>query len=99
VRRVLGSDGGIPSFAHRWYDRWMTKHQIAILLERAETWPQEAQEELIRSALAIERKHGGVYRLDDEERADIREGLAEIERGEVASEDEVQATFDDLRRA
>jgi predicted transcriptional regulator len=76
----------------------MTKQQIAILLERAETWSQEAQDELIRSALEIERKHGDVYQLDDEELADIREGLAEIERGEVASDEEVQATFDALRR-
>src|SRR5712691_7965040 len=88
----------IPPAARKWYDCYMTKHQIAILLERAETWPQEAQEELVRSALAIERKHAGIYRLDDEERADIREGLAEIERGEVASDEDVQATFDDLRR-
>jgi predicted transcriptional regulator len=77
----------------------MTKEQIAILLERAESWPQEAQDELVRSALAIERKHAGIYRLDDQERADIREGLAEIERGEVASDEDVRATFDDLRRA
>jgi predicted transcriptional regulator len=76
----------------------MTKQQIAILLERAETWSPEAQDELIRSALAIERKHGGVYQLDDEERADILEGLAEIERGEVATEEEVNAVFDSLRR-
>jgi hypothetical protein len=76
----------------------MTRQQIAILLERAETWPQEAQDELIRSALAIERKHGGVYRLDDEERVDILEALAEIERGEVASDEEVKAVFDSLRR-
>ena len=77
----------------------MTKEQIAVLLERAETWPQEAQEELLRNALEIERKHAGIYRLDEEERADIREGLAEIERGEVASDEEVRATFEDLRRA
>jgi predicted transcriptional regulator len=77
----------------------VTKEQIAILLERAESWPQEAQDELVRSALAIERKHAGIYRLDDEERADIREGLAEIDRGEVALDEDVRATFDDLRRA
>jgi predicted transcriptional regulator len=75
----------------------MTKQHIAILLERAETWPREAQDELIRSALEIERKHGGVYELDDEELADIEEGLAEIERGEFASEEEVKATFGRLR--
>jgi predicted transcriptional regulator len=76
----------------------MTKQQIAILLERAGTWSQEAQDELIRSALEIERKHGGVYELDDGELADIREGLAELERGELASDEEVKATFDALRR-
>jgi hypothetical protein len=61
----------------------MNRAQIAILLARAETWPQEAQEELIRSALDIDRKNACVYQLDDAERADVREGLAEIERGEV----------------
>jgi predicted transcriptional regulator len=40
-----------------------------------------------------------IYRLDEDELADIREGVAEIERGEVASEAEVRATFDELRRA
>jgi len=43
--------------------------------------------------------HRRVYRLDDEERADVREGLAEIERGEVACDDDVRATFEALRRA
>jgi predicted transcriptional regulator len=76
----------------------MTKQQLIVLLERTETWSQEAQEELVRTAIEIERKHAGIYHLDEEERADIREGLAEIERGEVASDDEVRATFDDLRR-
>lgn len=76
----------------------MTKQQIAILLERVETWPQEAREELIRSTLAIERRHGGIYRLDDEECADVREGVAEIERGDVAEDEDVKATFEDLRR-
>ena len=40
-----------------------------------------------------------IYCLDADELADICEGLAEIERGEVAFDEEVQATFDDLRRA
>ena len=81
------------------YNGFMTKEEIAVLLERAEAWPQEAQEELVRSALDIEKKHAGVYRLDDEERADIRDGLAEIEQGEVAPQKNVRKTFDDLRRA
>jgi predicted transcriptional regulator len=40
-----------------------------------------------------------IYRLDEDELADICEGLAEIERGEVASDEEVRATFDGLRCA
>ncbi|HEY4521377.1 MAG TPA: hypothetical protein VJL57_03205 [Candidatus Paceibacterota bacterium] len=77
----------------------MTKRQIETLLERVGAWPQEAQEELLRSSMDIERKHVGKYYLDDGERADIREGLAEIERGEVASDEEVQKTFKKLRNA
>ena len=77
----------------------MMRTQIAVLLERAEAWPQEAQDELVRSSIDIERKHGAIYHLNDEERADIREGLAEIERGEVASDAEVEKTFRNLRGA
>jgi len=78
----------------------MTRQQIAALLEQAADWPEAAQQELVRAAAEIEKKHLGVYRLDDEERADIREALAEIERGEApASEEEVRATFESFRRA
>lgn len=75
----------------------MTRQQIALVLERAETWPQEAQDELVRAIADIERRHAGIYRLDEEERADILEGLAEMERGEVADADQVKAVFDKLR--
>jgi predicted transcriptional regulator len=76
----------------------MTKEQLIVLLERAETWSHEAQDKLVRRAIEIERKYAGAYLLDQEERADIREGLAEIERGEIASDEEVYKTFDELRR-
>ena len=68
-------------------------------LERAETWPQAAQEQLVRSAIDIERKYVGTYKLTDDERKDVREGADEIRRGEVADEDEVRSTFEDLRKA
>jgi hypothetical protein len=38
------------------------------------------------------------YRLSDEERRLIREGLAELDRGEAASDAEVRAVFDKYRR-
>ena len=39
----------------------------------------------------------GVYRLTDEERRLVREGLAELDRGEYASEKEVRAVYDKYR--
>lgn len=75
----------------------MTKEQLALLLERVEAWPEEAQQELMRSVDEIASRHEPVYELDDEERADILDGLAEIERGEVATEEEVRETFRQLR--
>ncbi len=48
--------------------------------------------------LVLEQKNLGLYRMSDDERADIREAIAEMERGEIASEEEVSATFARLRR-
>lgn len=39
----------------------------------------------------------GVYQLTDEERRLVREGLDELDRGEVATEQEVRAVFDKYR--
>jgi predicted transcriptional regulator len=75
----------------------MTKEALAFLLERVEAWPEKAQQELLRAASEIAHRHEPVYELDDEERADILEGLAEIERGEVMSEEEVCEMFRRLR--
>jgi hypothetical protein len=76
----------------------MTRDEIALVLERAGNWPEEAQVKLIRAALEIEREHSGLYRLDEAERVDLREAVAEFERGELAPEQDVQAVFDRLRR-
>jgi predicted transcriptional regulator len=48
--------------------------------------------------LILEDRAKGVYRLSDEERGDIQEALAEMERGEVASDEEVAALFNRLRQ-
>ena len=39
----------------------------------------------------------GVYRLSDEERKLVREGAAELDRGEYASEADVRRVFDKYR--
>jgi hypothetical protein len=65
---------------------------VESLLERVADWPEEAQAELVRSIVDIETKHFGVYKLSDDERAAVREGLAQAERGEFVP-DEVMAAF------
>lgn len=61
------------------------------VLERVNTWPREDREELAELAREIEARRTGVYEpTPDEERA-IREGLAQLERGEWTSEAEMRA--------
>jgi hypothetical protein len=67
------------------------------LIDRVAALPKEAQEEIVRSVVAIEERHTGVYRLDDEERADILTALQEVDRGEVATDDEAAAVFRRLK--
>jgi hypothetical protein len=76
----------------------MIKEQIDAIFDRAREWRHEIQEEAALILLAFEDRNAGIYRLSDEERADIQEALAEMERGEVASDQEVAAMFDRMRR-
>ncbi len=64
------------------------------LMERAVGWPEEAQAELVEAMLEIETRHGGVYRLSDEERDAVRRGLREFRDGKLASDEAVAAAFD-----
>jgi hypothetical protein len=67
------------------------------LIDRVAALPKEAQEEFVRSVVAIEQRHAGVYELDDEERTDILNALEEVRRGEVATDDEAAAVFRRLK--
>ena len=66
---------------------------LETLMERAASWPDEAQAELVRFMIDTEAKHFGVFRLDDEDRARIERSLAAADRGEFASDEEVAALF------
>ena len=63
------------------------------ILDRVADWPEEAQAELVQAVSDIEAKHLGVYRLSDDERAAVKEGLAQAERGEFVSDEVVAAYF------
>ncbi|MCC6886917.1 MAG: hypothetical protein IT536_00045 [Hyphomicrobiales bacterium] len=60
------------------------------LLERVSSWPDEDQEELAELAREIEARRSGVYETTLEEEAAIREGIAELDRGEWVSEEEMR---------
>ena len=68
------------------------------LMERAASWPEEAQAELVQFMLDIEVKYYGAYRLDDEDRARIRKGLDDARNGRFARDEEVAALFRHYRR-
>ena len=70
------------------------KKQMESLLQRVSTWSEEEQEMLLAAALEIERRRAGVYRLSDEERAAVLEGLAAADRGDFVSDEEMNAFFE-----
>ena len=64
------------------------------IMARAASWPKAAQEELARVAREIEIEQSGkVYWLTADERAAIEEGLAQADRGEFVSDEEMDAFF------
>jgi len=78
----------------------MTKAEIDAVLDRVRSWPLERQEDAVRVLLELEAAGmEEVYQLSKEELADIDESLREIERGEVATDQEVAALFSRIRRA
>jgi hypothetical protein len=71
----------------------MTREQIDAILERVRSWPQPRQEDAARLLLAMEADEKSMYVLSSDEREDLEVALAEISRGEIASDAEVAAVF------
>jgi hypothetical protein len=79
-----------------WYTVDMTAKALKEVLQRVETWPEAAQEELAQIAREIDAElAGGAYHATVEELA----ALDEADRSGVASEKEVEAAFKTFRRA
>ena len=79
-----------------WYNVPMTP-KLKNLLERAETWPEAAQDDLVQSMIEIETRYTGIYRLSDDERAGVEKGLADMRAGRFATDEEVAAVFKPAR--
>jgi len=70
----------------------MTK-LLELAFEEAKQLSPEEQDELARTIMEIVRGGEDVYVLSEEEEAAIEVGLAEADRGEFASEEEIEAIF------
>jgi hypothetical protein len=66
-------------------------------IEKVRKLPREQQAYAAEVLEQIVEAGEAVYVLSDEERRLVQEGLAELDRGEVASEAEVRAVFDKYR--
>jgi hypothetical protein len=63
------------------------------LLERVQSWPKEDQEELAALAREIESRRSRVYRLSDEERAAIREGMDAARHNDFVPDEEMDELY------
>jgi predicted transcriptional regulator len=63
------------------------------LLPEIEAWPAEDQEALVEAARRIEAGRAGVHVMSPDESAAVDEGLAELERGEFAPEEEIASLW------
>ncbi len=62
-------------------------------MERAADWPAEAQAELVEAMLQIEAEYGGVYQVDENERAALERSAEDIRTGRFAFDEEVERVF------
>jgi predicted transcriptional regulator len=78
----------------------MTAKLLKEAMERVETWPEEAQEELAAIALDMDTSFkGGLYEATTEELAGIDRGLKAAREGRFATDEEVAAVLAKYRRA
>ena len=67
------------------------------LLERVATWPEEDIVKLDEAAREIEAMRSGEYHATDDELRAIDEAIAELDRGEIASDAQVRAAYAKFR--
>jgi predicted transcriptional regulator len=75
----------------------MTKDQIEAVFKRVKTWPIERQQDAAEMLLRMEEQGTDICELSEEEETEIKLALAEAERGEFATDEEMKALFDRYR--
>jgi hypothetical protein len=70
----------------------MTK-MVQEAIEALKELPEDRQVTVARAILDYASHDDGVYHLTDDERREVRAGLAEIKRGDIATDEEVAETY------
>jgi uncharacterized protein YecE (DUF72 family) len=87
-------DTGPYIYAPLWYHFMMTTTDLKNLMERVQTWPEEAQDELVAVANEIESElQAQDYHATREELRIIDAAMAAIDAGETASDAETKTVF------
>ena len=69
------------------------------ILERAQSWPEAAQEHAIDLLLALEKGYSAdPYELTEEDKAAIDRGLEDARQGRFASDEQVKELFSRYRQ-
>jgi predicted transcriptional regulator len=63
------------------------------VIDRLPTWPKDAQEQALKSLLAIKAERVRPYKLSPAEEESVAEGLEQARRGEFVSDEEVAAFY------
>jgi hypothetical protein len=69
------------------------------LLERVASWPEEDIEKLEQAARQIEALRSGEYHATEDELRAIDEAVAELDRGEFATDEQVRSAYAKFRGA
>jgi hypothetical protein len=58
----------------------MSKEQVKAILDRVLTWPEQRQEDAAKMLMLMESTDQSVYRLTDEQVAEVRRRIADPDR-------------------
>jgi hypothetical protein len=95
----MRATGGCLRAATPWYYARMKTKQLAAILERVETWPAHAQDELAEIVRDMDAGlKNETYEPTPEELEGIDRSLRDAAAGKFATEEEVEAVFAKFRR-
>jgi hypothetical protein len=63
------------------------------VIERVDTWPEEAQEEAALLLLALEQEYAQPYELSEDDCEAIDRSLEDMRQGRFATDEQVAAVF------